>query len=28
VKGYIENLDDLKKVAVGLGSNGVPILLT
>jgi Cu(I)/Ag(I) efflux system membrane protein CusA/SilA len=27
VKGYIENLDDLKKVAVGVGDNGVPILL-
>ncbi len=27
VKGYIENLDDLKKVAVGVGGNGVPILL-
>jgi copper/silver efflux system protein len=27
VKGYIENLDDLKKVAVGVGENGVPILL-
>src|SRR3954464_7395889 len=27
VKGYIENLDDLKKVAVGVGANGVPILL-
>ncbi|MGD0744676.1 MAG: efflux RND transporter permease subunit, partial [Verrucomicrobiota bacterium] len=27
VKGYIENLDDLKKVAVGAGKNGVPILL-
>ncbi len=27
VKGYIENLDDLKKVAVGVGQNGVPILL-
>src|SRR5882724_3349912 len=27
VKGYISNLDDLKKVAVGLGENGVPILL-
>jgi len=27
VKGYIENLDDLKKVAVGVGKNGVPILL-
>ncbi len=27
VKGYIENLEDLKKVAVGVGANGVPILL-
>jgi Cu(I)/Ag(I) efflux system membrane protein CusA/SilA len=27
VKGYIESLDDLKKVAVGVGANGVPILL-
>ena len=27
VKGYIEKLDDLKKVAVGVGANGVPILL-
>jgi len=27
VKGYIENLDDLKKVALGVGENGVPILL-
>ncbi len=27
VKGYIENLDDLKKVAVGVGKDGVPILL-
>ena len=27
VKGYIENLDDLKKVAVGVGQGGVPILL-
>jgi len=27
VKGYIENLDDLKKVAVGVGKNGVPLLL-
>jgi len=27
VKGYIENLDDLKKVAVGVGKAGVPILL-
>jgi Cu(I)/Ag(I) efflux system membrane protein CusA/SilA len=27
VKGYIQNLDDLKKVAVSVGQNGVPILL-
>jgi len=27
VKGYIENLEDLKKVAVGVGEGGVPILL-
>jgi Cu(I)/Ag(I) efflux system membrane protein CusA/SilA len=27
VKGYIESLDDLKKIAVGVGPNGVPILL-
>src|SRR5690242_19534980 len=27
VKGYIQNLDDLKKVAVGVGKDGVPILL-
>ncbi len=27
VKGYITNLDDLKKVAVGIGDKGVPILL-
>jgi Cu(I)/Ag(I) efflux system membrane protein CusA/SilA len=27
VKGYIENLDDLRKVAVGAGEKGVPILL-
>jgi copper/silver efflux system protein len=27
VKGYIENLDDLKKVAVGVGQDGTPILL-
>ena len=27
VKGYIENLDDLKRVAVGVGKDGVPILL-
>ena len=27
VRGYIESLDDLRKVAVGLGDKGVPILL-
>ena len=27
VKGYITSLDDLKKVAVGIGDKGVPILL-
>jgi len=27
VKGYIESLADLRKVAVGVGDNGVPILL-
>ncbi len=27
VKGYITDLDDLKQVAVGVGANGVPILL-
>ncbi len=27
IKGYIQNLDDLRKVAVGVGSSGVPILL-
>jgi len=27
VKGYLTSLDDLKKVAVGVGPNGVPILL-
>src|SRR6516162_3282840 len=27
VKGYIENLDDVKAIAVGVGQNGVPILL-
>ena len=27
VRGYIQNLEDLKKVAVGVGANGVPILL-
>jgi Cu(I)/Ag(I) efflux system membrane protein CusA/SilA len=28
VKGYIQNLDDLRKVSVGLGEKGVPILLS
>jgi Cu(I)/Ag(I) efflux system membrane protein CusA/SilA len=28
VKGYIQNLDDLRKVAVGVGDRGVPILLS
>ena len=28
VKGYIESLDDLRKVAVGVGDRGVPILLS
>jgi copper/silver efflux system protein len=28
VKGYVESLDDLRKVAVGLGDRGVPILLS
>jgi Cu(I)/Ag(I) efflux system membrane protein CusA/SilA len=27
IKGYIQSLDDLKKVAVGVGPGGVPILL-
>jgi Cu(I)/Ag(I) efflux system membrane protein CusA/SilA len=27
VKGYVQNLDDLRKVAVGIGASGVPILL-
>jgi Cu(I)/Ag(I) efflux system membrane protein CusA/SilA len=27
VKGYIQNLEELRKVAVGVGPNGVPILL-
>jgi Cu(I)/Ag(I) efflux system membrane protein CusA/SilA len=27
VRGYIEGLDDLRKIAVGVGTNGVPILL-
>jgi Cu(I)/Ag(I) efflux system membrane protein CusA/SilA len=28
VKGYVESLDDLRKVAIGVGDNGVPILLS
>lgn len=27
VRGYIQNIDDLKKIALGVGANGVPILL-
>src|SRR5678816_4554652 len=27
VKGYIQKLEDLRKVAVGVGNNGIPILL-
>ena len=27
VKGYVTSLDDLKKIAVGIGDKGVPILL-
>jgi len=27
VRGYVNSIDDLKKVAVGVGANGVPILL-
>ncbi len=27
VRGYIQSVDDLRKVAVGVGANGVPILL-
>ena len=27
VRGYIQSVDDLRKVAVGVGENGVPILL-
>jgi Cu(I)/Ag(I) efflux system membrane protein CusA/SilA len=27
VRGYIQNLDDLKKVALSIGANGVPVLL-
>src|SRR4029434_10061202 len=28
VRGYVNSLDDLRKVAVGVGANGVPILLS
>jgi len=28
VKGYVQSLDDLRKVAVGIGDKGVPILLS
>ena len=28
VKGYVQSLDDLRKVAVGVGEKGVPILLS
>jgi len=27
VRGYVQNLDDLRSVAVGVGANGVPVLL-
>jgi Cu(I)/Ag(I) efflux system membrane protein CusA/SilA len=27
VRGYVQSLEDLRKVAVGIGENGVPILL-
>jgi copper/silver efflux system protein len=27
VRGYVQSVDDLRKVSVGLGANGVPILL-
>ena len=27
VRGYVQSVDDLRKVAVGIGANGVPILL-
>jgi len=27
VRGYVENLDDLRKIAISSGANGVPILL-
>jgi Cu(I)/Ag(I) efflux system membrane protein CusA/SilA len=28
VRGYVQNLEDLRKIAVGVGANGVPILLS
>jgi Cu(I)/Ag(I) efflux system membrane protein CusA/SilA len=28
VRGYVDKVDDLRKIAVGVGSNGVPILLS
>ena len=28
VRGYVQNVDDLRKIAVGVGANGVPILLS
>jgi Cu(I)/Ag(I) efflux system membrane protein CusA/SilA len=27
VRGYVQSIDDLRKVAVGVGANGVPVLL-
>jgi copper/silver efflux system protein len=28
VRGYVQSVDDLRKIAVGVGANGVPILLS
>jgi len=28
VRGYVRDLDDLRKISVGVGANGVPVLLT
>ena len=28
VRGYVQNLEDLRKIAVGVGPNGVPVLLS
>lgn len=28
VRGYVQDLDDLRKIAVGVGANGVPVLLS